>query len=167
MVACGNSLEVNISSNVTIFVGQDQINLVSSIIKSTMVPTPSSDSLTDMATVLPAAPSIPYQAVLSGNKITVCLFQSPSPTEQSHSSFKMQPLIQLAIDHPLCTLTSTGNSVQYSISCYDAHINMAGSGKELSSKCVVCVCVCVCVCVVCVWCVCVSATAILCVKEHV
>jgi len=139
MVACGNSLEVNISSNVVIFVGQDQINLVSSIIKSTIVPTtPTSDTSTETAAVVPTRPSIPYQAVLSGNKITACLFQPSSSTQQSVVpllSSKIQPLVQIAIDHPLCTVTSNGNSVQYSVSCYDAHVNMAVSGKESSSNC--------------------------------
>jgi len=135
MVACGNSLEINVSSNVAIFVGQDQIKLVSAIIKSTMIPTsPPSDTSIDTATLVSSRLPIPYQAVLSGNRITVCLFQSSLPTQQSRSSLKMNPLIQIAIDHPLCTVTSNGSSIQYSVSCYDAHVDMAGSGKELSSE---------------------------------
>jgi len=134
MVACGNSLEVNISSNVVIFVGQGQINLLASIIKSTIVPTSTSNMSTETAAVVPTRTFIPYQAVLSGNEITVCLFQPASSTQHSPSSSKIQPLIQITIDHPLCTVTSNGNSVQYSVSCYDAHVNMAISGKELSSK---------------------------------
>ena len=154
-MACGNSVEINISSNVTIFAGQQQVELVSAIIKSTTSSTNSmsSPSTTDVSVV---SSPIPYQAIISGNKVTVFVLSSSrkthqllSPSVKASSSLKLQPLLRLCIDHPLITMTTNNDNVQYNISCYDAHVDLSIGGKNCSSKSVWCVCVCVhaCVCV--------------------
>lgn len=144
LVACGNSVEVNISSNVTVFAGQQQTELVSSIVKSTTMSSTnastSAPSTTDTV-VLPVT-VIPYQAIVSGNKITVFVLSSSketqlsssSPSVTASSSSKLQPLLRMCIDHPLCTMTTNNDNVQYNISCYDAHVDLAIGGKIYSSE---------------------------------
>lgn len=145
-MACGNSVEMNISSNVTMFAGQQQIELVSAIIKSTTSSNNSSSATnTTDVSVAPMA-TIPYQATISGNKVTVFVLSSSRETHQLLSpsvktSFsKLYPLLRLCIDHPLITMTTNNDNVKYNISCYDAHIDLSIGGKNSSSKCV-CVCV--------------------------
>ena len=139
-MVCGNSVEINISSNVTVFAGQQQVELVSAIMKSTTSSTNSTSapSTTDAAVVssLPIA-TIPYQAIISGSKVTVFVLSSSKETHQSlpvEVPFKLQPLLRLCIDHPLITMTTNNDNIQYSISCYDAHVDLAIGGKCYSSR---------------------------------
>jgi len=128
-------VEINISSNVTLFAGQQQIELVSAVIKSTASLTNSTSTLntTDVAVGDPMA-TVPYQTIISGNKFTIFVL-SPSKEAQelsskSSSPSKLQPLLRLCIDHPLCTMTTNNESVQYNISCYDAHVDLAVGDKK-------------------------------------
>ena len=142
-MACGNSVEVNISSNVTLFVGQQQVELVSSIMRSTSLVTNSASTLntTDVAVVSPTA-TVPYQAILSGNKITMFVLSSSKEAKQlssystktTSSISKLQPMLRLCIDHPLCTVTANNDDVQYNISGYDAHVDLVVDGKNYSSE---------------------------------
>ena len=142
-MACGNSVEINISSNVTVFAGQQQVELVSAIIKSTTLSTNSmsAPSTTDVAVVSSPMATIPYQAIISGSKVTIFVLSSSRETHQSlstsvkaPSSSKLQPLLRLCIDHPLITMTTNNDNIQYSISCYDAHVDLAIGGKNYSSR---------------------------------
>ena len=136
-------MEINVSSNVTVFAGHQQVELVSSIIKSTAssTSTTSPPSTADVAVVSPMV-TVPYQAIVSGSKVTVFVLSSSTETQQlvlspsmaASSSSKLQPLLQLSIDHPLCTVTAKNGDIQYNISCYDAHVNLAVGGKSYSSE---------------------------------
>ena len=141
-MACGNSVEVNVSSNVTIFAGQQQIELVSDIVKSTTSSSNSTSaaSATDVAVVSSPIATIPYQAIISGNKMTVFVLSSPNeahqvlPSSVKDFSTKLQPLLRLCIDNPLCTMTTSNANMHYNISCYDAHVDLAIGGRNYSSK---------------------------------
>ena len=138
-MACGNSVELNISSSVTVFAGHQQVQLLSSIIQSTTSSTISASGTTDVAVVSPLA-TMPYQAIISGNKITVIVLSSSEKAQElsssvtASSSSKLQPLLQLSIDHPLYTMKANSDCTQYNISCYDAHVDLAVGDKNYSSE---------------------------------
>ena len=131
-------MELNISSNVTVFAGHQQVQLVSSIVQSTTSST-SASGMTDVAVVSPLA-TIPYQAIVSGNKITVIVLsyseeiQKLSLSSSMTASSKLQPLLQLSIDHPLYTMKANSDCIQYNISCYDVHVDLAVGDKNYSSE---------------------------------
>ena len=144
-------MEVNISSNVTVFVGQQHVELVSAIVKSTTSSTnsTSASNTTDVSVVSLPMATIPYQVIISGNKVMVFVLSSSrethqllSPSVKASSSSKLYPLLRLCIDHPLITMTTNNDNVKYNISCYDAHVDLSIGGKNCTSK-FVCVCECV------------------------
>ena len=135
-------MEVNISSNVTVFAGHQQVQLLSSIVHSMTSSNTSAPGTTgDVAVVSPMG-IVPYQAIISGNKVTVFVLSSSkktqelssSPSVTASSSSKLQPLLRLSIDHPLYTMKTNSDCVQYNISCYDVHIDLAVGDNNYSSE---------------------------------
>ena len=100
----------------------------------------SAASPTDLADVSSPIATIPYQAIISGSKVTMFVLSSPNEAHQvlspslNDSSIKLQPLLRLCIDHPLCTMTTSNANIQYNISCYDAHVDLAIGGRNYSCK---------------------------------
>ena len=136
------------------FAGQQQVELVSAIIQSTTSSTnpTSAPSTTDVSVESSPMATIPYQAIISGNKVTVFVLfssrethQSLSPSLKASSSSKLYPLLRLCIDHPLITMTTNNDNIKYNISCYDAHVDLSIGGKNCTSKCLCVLCVYVCV----------------------
>ena len=134
-------MEVNISSNVTVFAGHQQVQLLSSIVQSMTSSNTSAPGVTDVAVVSPMG-TVPYQAIISGNKVTVFVLSSSkktqelssSPSVTASSTSKLQPLLRLSIDHPLYTMKTNSDCVQYNISCYDVHIDLAVGDNSYSSE---------------------------------
>ena len=129
ILACGHSVEVNLSSNLSVLVtppGAELIDEISSLLESVSSnhpPVPSDD-----VSIHSSRPSEAYQISLSGQTCSVVMATSPSDSAQLNMS---TPLVLLSLQNPVAIHRSCSTHTASSLSLLNVACSAADKVKHV------------------------------------